>query len=177
MGLISIGAIIAILFIWIVTVRRRMVAMNENINNAMNQIGVQLSSCFEALSSLLDLTKRYAEHEAKILIETVKSQRSAITAGSTPKEVLQQERVILEVLEYISAAAEQCPELKADEKYTKCMNAVDSYEKMVDTSRLIYNDSVTKLNREIRMFPDSVAAGLLGFRQREYLEAVEEKED
>lgn len=57
------------------------------------------------------------------------------------------------------------------------MNAVDSYEKMVRTSRLIYNDSVTKLNRQLRMFPTSLVGGIFGFRQRDYLEAVESKAD
>lgn len=177
MGLIIIGAIIAILVIWIITVQRRLVAMDENINNAMSQIGVQLSSRFDALSALLDLTKGYAEHESKTLIETIKSRRSVITATSTPKDVLRQEGVISEALGRISMVAEQYPQLKADENYAKCMNAVDSYEKMVRTSRLIYNDSVTKLNREICMFPVSMIAGLFGFHQREYLEAVEEKAD
>ena len=71
--------------------------------------------------------------------------------------------------------AERYPELKASESYKKCMDAVDSYEKMVRTSRLIYNDSVTKLNRAIRMVPVSLIVGLLGFRARDYLEAEEEK--
>lgn len=69
--------------------------------------------------------------------------------------MLKQEGVISEALGRISMVAERYPELKANENYAKCMNAVDSYEKMVRTSRLIYNDSVTKLNREIRMFPVS----------------------
>lgn len=73
--------------------------------------------------------------------------------------------------------AERYPELKADKGYAKCMDAVDSYEKMVRTSRLIYNDSVTKLNRELRLFPTSLVAGLLGFRMRDYLEQREEKAD
>lgn len=89
---------------WVMSTQRRLVVMDENINNAMSQIGVQLSSRFDALTALLDLAKGYA----------------------------------------------------------KCMDAVDSYEKMVRTSRLIYNDSVTKLNREIRMFPVSLIAGMLG---------------
>ena len=60
---------------------------------------------------------------------------------------------------------------------TEELQMVDSYEKMVRTSRLIYNDSVTKLNREIRMFPVSLIAGMLGFRQWDYLEAREDKAD
>ena len=57
------------------------------------------------------------------------------------------------------------------------MDAVQTFENMVRTSRLIYNDSVTKLNREIRMFPVSVIAGMLGFHQRDYLEEQAAKAD
>lgn len=46
---------------------------------------------------------------------------------------------------------------------------VQSFENMVRTSRLIYNDSVTKLNREIRMWPTSMIAGILGFHEKEQL--------
>jgi LemA protein len=48
---------------------------------------------------------------------------------------------------------------------------------MVRTSRLIYNDSVTKYNRSTRMFPTSIVAGFLGFSKREYLETDNKKSD
>lgn len=175
--LIIIALLVVLLAGWVMSTQRRLVVMDENINNAMSQIGVQLSSRFDALTALLDLAKGYAAHESQTLIETIKSRRSVITAKSTPQDVLRQEGVISEALGRISMVAERYPELKADKGYAKCMDAVDSYEKMVRTSRLIYNDSVTKLNREIRMFPVSLIAGMLGFRQRDYLEAREDKAD
>ena len=175
MPFIIIGAVLAIIVIWAISVQRKLVVMDENINNAMSQIGVQLSSRFDALTALLDLTKGYAAHEYQTLTETIKSRRSVITATSTPADVLKQENVISEALGHISMVAEQYPELKANENYAKCMDAVDSYEKMVRTSRLIYNDSVTKLNRTLRMFPTSLLGGMFGFKQRDYLEAAEEK--
>lgn len=57
------------------------------------------------------------------------------------------------------------------------MDAVQTFENMMRTSYLIYNDSVTKLNREIRMFPVSIIAGMLGFQQREYLVEQADKVD
>lgn len=174
---IIIALLVVLLAGWVMSTQRRLVVMDENINNAMSQIGVQLSSRFDALTALLDLAKGYAAHESQTLIETIKSRRSVITAKSTPQDVLRQEGVISEALGRISMVAERYPALKADKGYAKCMDAVDSYEKMVRTSRLIYNDSVTKLNREIRMFPVSLIAGMLGFRQRDYLEAREDKAD
>lgn len=176
-AIIIVVAVLVLFALWLMSTQRTLVAMDENINNAMSQIGVQLSSRFDALTALLDLTKGYAAHESQTLIETIRSRRSVITAKSSPDDVLRQEGVISEALGRISMVAEKYPELKANQNYLRCMNAVDSYEKMVRTSRLIYNDSVTKLNRAIRMFPTSLAAGMLGFRQQDYLEAVEEKAD
>ena len=177
MPFIIIGGLIAIFVIWGIGVQRRLVVMDENVSNAMSQIGVQLSSRFDALTALLDLAKGYATHESQTLIETIKSRRSVITAASTPDDVLKQEGIISEALGRISMVAERYPELKASESYKKCMDAVDSYEKMVRTSRLIYNDSVTKLNRELRMFPTSLLGSMFGFRQRDYLERGEEQAD
>ena len=174
---IAIIAIAAVIVLWIISTQRKLVVLDENISNAMSQIGVQLSSRFDALTALLDLTKGYAKHESETLIETIKSRRSVITAKSTPDDVLRQEGIIAEALGRIAMVSEQYPELKADQTYIKTMDAVQTFENMVRTSRLIYNDSVTKLNREIRMFPVSMIAGMLGFRQRDYLEEQAAKAD
>lgn len=175
--LIAIAVIAAGIILWIISTQRKLVVLDENISNAMSQIGVQLSSRFDALTSLLDLTKGYARHESETLIETIKSRRSVITAKSTPDDVLRQEGVLSEALGRIAMVAEQYPDLKANETYLKTMDAVQTFENMVRSSRLIYNDSVTKLNREIRMFPVIMIAGMLGFQQRDYLEEQAGKTD
>ncbi len=175
--LIIIIAIAVVIVLWAISTQRKLVVLDENISNAMSQIGVQLSSRFDALTALLDLTKGYAKHESETLIETIKSRRSVITAKSTPDDVVRQEGVIFEALSRIAMVTEQYPELKANQNYIKTMDAVENYENMVRTSRLIYNDSVTKLNREIRMFPVSLIADRLGFWQREYLEEQMAKVD
>ena len=84
---ITIIVIAAVIILWAISTQRRLVVLDENISNAMSQIGVQLSSRFDALTALLDLTKGYAKHESETLIETIKSRRSAITAKSTPDDV------------------------------------------------------------------------------------------
>ena len=170
MMIIVIVLVLVLLAGWIISTQRRLVVMDENVNNAMSQIGVQLSSRFDALTALLDLAKGYAAHESQTLIETIKSRRSVITAKSTPEDVLKQEGVISEALGRISMVAERYPELKADKGYAKCMDAVDSYEKMVRTSRLIYNDSVTRLNCALEQKRLGLLAGLLGIAPREYLQ-------
>lgn len=167
--LVIIGLILLLLVLWIISVQRKFAVMDGNIQNAMNQIGVQISSRFDALFAVLDLMKGYVADDIQPLMERAAARRSVITARSAPEEVSEQEQVIEETVKGIRLVAERNPLLCADKNYTKCMDAVECYGRMVYTSRLIYNDSVTKLNSALGMFPTNVIAGILGFHKREYL--------
>lgn len=166
--------IIAILVLWFISVQRKLVAMDENINNSMSQIGVQLSSRWDALTALSELTKGYAEHEYKTLSDTIKM-RASVNSKSSAKDIDEQENILTEAMGRIMAVAESYPELKANENYIKTMNSVNGYEETVRRARLVYNDSVTKLNRAIRMFPTSIVAKMLNIGSRDYLEAEDKK--
>jgi len=167
--IIAIAALVALAIAWLISTQRKLAVLDENASNSMNQIGVQLSCRFDALISLLNLTRVYARHESDMLIEAIRSDRIPITALSTPDDVLHQEWIISGALERIAMVLEQYPELMENQTYLKALDAVKTFENMVRTSRLIYNDSVTKLNRELRMFPVSLVAGMLGFGQRDFL--------
>lgn len=172
-SLIIVILLIILLTICVVSIRRKLLVLDENVDNAMSQIGVQISSRFDAMTALLNQAKAYASCESLIQMDAIKARRNVITANSLPNEVLGQEGVIAEGLDCIGIVAEQHPELKLEEWYTKYMDAVECYEKMVRTSLLIYNDSVAKLNRMIRIIPIKLVAGMLGFRQRDYLDISE----
>ena len=105
MTIIILVAIIAILVLWFISVQRKLVVMDENINNSMSQIGVQLSSRWDALTALLDLTKGYAEHEYKTISDTIKM-RTSINAKSTAADVNAQENILTEAMGKIMAVAE-----------------------------------------------------------------------
>lgn len=155
---------------WLVSTQRRLAAMDANAGDAMNRIGVQLSSRFDALSALLDLAVCHAADGSRALNESIRSRRSAITSASSPADVVEQERVISSALERLQALADACPALREDGDYACRLNAADAYEKMVRTSCLIYNDAVTRLDRELRTAPTRFASDLLGFHPRETIE-------
>ena len=51
--------VILLAVVWLSYVRRRLSELNENVNTAMNQIGLQLSSRFRALEALLELARTH----------------------------------------------------------------------------------------------------------------------
>lgn len=167
--IVSFGVGLVALVYWIISVQRSLIAVEKNVCNAMSQIGVQLFSQCELLSSLLELTNWYAAEECGAIIKTMKSGR-LITKDSLAEDVKIQETIIAEAKVQIIEVAEGCSALKSDPRYLKAMNAVHQYENMIQTSKLIYNDSAATMNHEIHMFPTSMFAGMLRFTTREYFE-------
>jgi LemA protein len=164
----TVGVLVILVF-WIVSVQRSFIALDENINNAMLQINMQISSCWDMLTSLLDLTRRYVAEDYNALTDTLKSRRS-LTKHSSIEDIKNQEIKINEFMEKVIAIAEANQDLKENQAFIKIMSSVNQYENMVRASRLIYNNSVKKLNRVVSMFPASLIAGMLGFSKRAYLE-------
>lgn len=170
---LALSAVITIavaIVLWIITTQRRLVVLDDTVSDLMGQIGAQLESSFNALTDLLYVTTDYDRLESEALMEEIRSRSNAITAKSIPSDIVSQELMISEAMARIAIVAEQYPELKADKTYSQTMNSIEASEKLVRTGRLIYNDSVAKLNREIRVFPVSMVAGLFGFEQRPHLE-------
>lgn len=162
--------------LWVISLQRKLVGLDEMCQNSLSQIGVQQNSRWDALTALADLTKSYSDHEYKTLMEVIGS-RTKITANSTPQEVNQQEAALNSAFGRLLAVAEAYPNLKANETYMQTMTAVQGYEENVRMARMVYNDVITKFNRIIRMFPNSLVTGILGFFTREYLAEPEGKTD
>ena len=86
--------------VWLSYVRRRLSELNENVNTAMNQIGLQLSSRFRALEALLELARTHGLSAQLVLLPP------SINALSTPAQVLEQEQHLAQAMSYITVAAE-----------------------------------------------------------------------
>lgn len=127
--------ILLLLAVWIAAVRCRLGGLSENMDTAMNQIGLQLASRYRAADALLGLIRSYGLSAQLVLVFP------SVDAHSTPAQVLEQEQRLAQAMHYITTVAESHPAIKADKTYQRCTEASECYSRMVYTSSLIYNDS------------------------------------
>lgn len=156
--------------LWITAMQRKLIMLDENVSYAMDQVGVQLTSRLDSLIVLAYMIKNYVGQESESILESIKSGRCLITAGSKPEEVVDQERLISEALNRILIISEKHPELRADKSFINTMDVIKDYENMIGTSIMLYNRSVARFNRETQKFPVSLIAAVLCNRKREYIE-------
>ncbi|MBR0287127.1 MAG: LemA family protein [Bacteroidales bacterium] len=162
-------AVIALLVIWVISVQNKLVKKDEICNNALKQINVQQISRYDALQALVKLTREYAGYEADTLQKVIEARKITSSPAPTAAEINANEQALTEIASRLIAVAEAYPELKANQNYQDTMQSIKQYEENVRLSRMTFNDTVTLYNQQVRMFPTSLIAGMLGFAKREYL--------
>ena len=136
---------------------------------------MQLNSRWDALLALAKSASAYAKHESETLIKTIQSRQT--TEVRTAGDVNQQQTAFNEVLGRLMAVREAYPELKASDLFEKTMDGVKEYEENVRMSRMIYNDTATRMNRYVRQWPSSFVANMLHFDVKEYLNVDDQKKE
>lgn len=167
--LIIILAVVALIILWAIPVQNSLVKADELCKNALRQINVQQVSRYDAIKALVKLTREYAQYEGETLQKVVEARKITASANPTVQEIQDNEAALNSALSRLIAVAEQYPDLKASTTYQETMQSIKSYEENVRLSRMTFNDTVTKYNNQVRMFPGSIVASILKFPQREYL--------
>lgn len=165
---------IIILILYMITTYNQFITLGERVVNAKAQIAAQVESRWDAVTNLIQATKKYAAYEAETLDKIV-HQRTQISQASSIDTMEQDEASLNNVLGRLLAIAESYPELKASSVYETTMQSINKYEDNVRHARMIYNDVVTKFNRLVKMFPSNILASLFKFSEREYFEVTETK--
>jgi LemA protein len=171
------GIIVALAVIvigYFISTQRTLVGLDEMCKNALSQIEVQLNSRFDAVIALAKTAAQYAKHESETIIQTIEA-RGGNTSTATPAGINAQADLLGQMMSRLNVVVEQYPELKASDLYAKAQDGQRQYEENVRISRMVYNDTATKMNRMVRQWPSSIVASMLHFDVKEYLKVDNEQ--
>lgn len=155
-------AIVVIIALFIATVYNKLVSLKQRVNNAWSQIDVQLQRRFDLIPNLVETVKGYMNHESGTL-EKIAELRTSWAGANTPEEKMKLNGELASTLKTIMAVSESYPELKANENFMSLQNDLGDTENKISFARQFYNDTVTKYNTAIQVFPNNVVAGMFKF--------------
>ena len=158
---------------YFVSTQRSLVSLDELCKNALSQIEVQLNSRWDAVLALAKMAAQYSKHESETLIQVIQQRRGADI--NSPADVNEQQNALQQVMGRLIAIGEAYPDLKAADLFRETQEGVKQYEENVRMSRMIYNDTATKMNRMVRQWPSSSVASMLHFDLKDYLKVDEEQ--
>lgn len=174
--LIVIIVLAVIVISYFISTQRSLVNLDELCKNALSQIEVQLNSRFDAVIALAKTAAKYAKHESETIIQTAQARGGNSGVPATTAEAINQQSSLLgQLMGRLNVVFERYPELKASDLYENAQKGQREYEEHVRMSRMVYNDTATKMNRMVRQWPSSIVASLLHFDIKDYLKIDDEK--
>lgn len=164
--------LVALLAVFLWATYNGLVKLKIRVDEAWSDITVQLKRRVDLIPNLVNTVKGYAAHESAVF-EKVTEARSAIQNASSVKEAAAGENMLEGALKSLFAVAEAYPDLKANQNFLQLQQELVDTEDKIQAARRFYNGGVRDLNTKIRLFPNNIFAGMLGFTEREFFELNE----
>lgn len=165
-------AIVVVIIIAIIAIYNSLVTMRQRVKNAWSQIDVQLQRRFDLIPNLVETVKGYMEHEADVLTK-VTDLRSSWAEAKSVDEKAKLDNQLSESLKTIMAVAENYPDLKANQNFSELQTELTNTENKISYSRQFYNDTVTRYNTKLEMFPSNVIASVFNFKDEDLFEVAD----
>lgn len=154
--------IVVLLILFIISVYNSLVTLRQRVKNAFGQMDVQLQRRFDLIPNLVETVKGYMTHESETLAK-VTELRTAWAGAKTVDEKAKLDNELSNTLKTIMAVAEAYPDLKANQNFESLQNELTETEDKISYSRQFYNDTVTRYNTKLELFPSSIVAGMFHF--------------
>ena len=167
--LLVILGIVAVLVLLGIGVYNSLVTKRMRCREAWSQIDVQLKRRHDLIPNLVETVKGYASHEKETLERVIQARNTAVAASGV-QEQAEAENMLTGALRQLFAVSEAYPQLKANENFAQLQEELTSTENRIAFARQHYNDSAAVYNVAIEKFPNSLIAGPMGFKPREFFE-------
>ncbi|HBM74509.1 MAG TPA: hypothetical protein DD429_03000 [Clostridiaceae bacterium] len=168
--------IIALLIIAVIGIYNSLVGKRNKVKNSWAQIDVQLKRRFDLIPNLVNTVKGYAAHEKETLEKVIEA-RNRFASAATPKQAMEANQELTQVLSRLAVVVEQYPDLKANTNFIELQKELSDTENKISFSRQFYNDVVMDYNNAIQVFPSNIIAGMFGFTQQPFFSAEENEKN
>lgn len=168
--LIGVLVVVFIIVIWYVSTYNGIKALGIKVDEGLSGIDVALTKRYDTLTKLLDVVKGYQKHEKEILLEVIK-----LRSGMSMAERNAANTQMDQAANQIKLLAEAYPELKSSNNFIQLQSSIADVEEHLQAARRLYNSNVSAYNTKIVMFPNTIVAGAMGAKEKEFFEAEEAK--
>lgn len=162
-------AILSALFIIYISIYNMYQSYIIRINEAESNIDTILRKRFDLLSKSIGIIKASCDVEGEVLENVVKLRSRKLSN-------FELDRQLYDSINEFHTYKEKYKELANVESFVKIEQALNESETEIYALRKYYNDTITKYNKLVRMFPTNIVARLCKYQTKTYFD-VKNMED
>lgn len=173
-------ALVAIgLYTWGKNFNNEAVELRETATRSWGNVESSYQRRNDLIGNLVKTVQGAADFERTTLTEVIEARAKATSttidpSNLTPENMAQFQEAqsgLSGALSKLLVSVERYPELKANQNFLELQSQIEGTENRINVARDRYNQSVEPYNKHIKVFPNSVLAGMFNFDEMSYYKA------
>ncbi|HKA38315.1 MAG TPA: LemA family protein [Burkholderiales bacterium] len=171
-GAIIVLGLLFVLVVYAIMIYNNLVQIKHNVTKAWANIDVLLKQRHDELPKLVETCKQYMKFEQDTLTRVMEARSRVFNAREAQNisQLGQAEGALRATVGNLFALAEAYPDLKTNQTFQQLQTRISGLENAIADRREFYNESVNVNNIRIEQFPDTIVAGMFGFKPAQLLE-------
>ncbi len=169
------------IYSWVKGINNTAVGYEQTINEAWGNVNTSYQRRNDLIGNLVNTVKGAADFEKSTLTAVIEARAKATSVTVDPTNITPEQLAafnsaqsgVSSSLSKLLVSVERYPDLKANANFLKLQDELASTENQILTARTRFNEAVKPYNTHIKTFPNSIFAGMFGFKEKAYFQAVE----
>jgi len=160
-------------------VQKSLVTLDEQAQNRWGEVQNQYQRRADLVPNLVATVKGAANFEQKTLTDVINARAKATSIQVNPenltpeklREFQQAQGELSQALGRLMVVTENYPQLRATEAFRDLQVQLEGTENRITVARKNFNDAVQEYNTQLRVFPNNIFGGIMGFERKGMFEA------
>lgn len=177
---IIVAVVIIGIYSWVKGINNTAVTLSQTVEQSWGDVQTAYQRRNDLIGNLVNTVKGAADFEKSTLTAVIEARAKATAVTIDPKNISPEQLEafnsaqsgVSSSLSRLLVSVERYPELKANQNFLKLQDELASTENQILTARTRFNEAVMPYNTHIKTFPNSLFAGMFGFKEKAYFQAV-----
>jgi len=168
---VVIGFVGLLVFGSFVSTKNQLVAKDQNVKSRWSEVDVQLERRADLIPNLVETVKGFTKEESTVFGD-IANARAGLLNAQGPAAKIAANGTLDSAFGRLLALTENYPQLRSSDQFMRLQDELAGTENRISVARKRYNDSLKTYNTFVLQFPNSIWAGIAGFKQNNaYFEA------
>jgi LemA protein len=162
----------AAVFVYGIVLYKGLARLRKQDDRAWADIDALLKQRYDEIPNLLESVKGCMRHEQSTLLAVTEACTSSMSAATIREKALA-DLEVASALYGLFVAAENYPQLKANENFLTLRSRMAELEERIDECRKSFNEDVAAYNTRVGQIPDVFVASIMDIKPREMFKVPE----
>jgi LemA protein len=163
-GVLILGVVIA--FSSYVSAKNGMVAKDQAVKTAWSDVDVQLQRRVDLIPNLVETVKGFTKEESTVYGD-IANARAGMLNAQGPAAKIQANGQLDGAIGRLLLLTENYPQLRSSDQFMRLQDELAGTENRIGVARKNYNDALQDYNTFILQFPNSIWAGMAGYKEND----------